>query len=183
MINEKNCTYLFVGNVTNGYANNADVDIDSMPAGSVVLVKTDQTTVKSEEVAITNSPTTLYQLINKLSDGTIVRSPQFTSGNVVTKGKAAYAQPTEQVSFLGYNGTSVTGLGTITLGESYIVGLWLNHTKGAYDHKGEVKHISAYATDTTQATVAKLLMESHLKNFSPVREQNPSILCDKNCTY
>lgn len=179
MINEKNCTYLYVGNVTNGYADNADVDIDSMPAGSVVLVKTDQTTVKSEEGAITSSPTTLYQLINKLSDGTIVRSPQFTSGNIAVKGKNAYVQSTEQVSFLGYNGTSVTGLGTIALGESYIVGLWLNHTKGAYDHKGEVKHISAYATDTTQATVAKLLMESHLKNFSPVREQNPSILCDR----
>lgn len=179
MINEKNCTYLFVGNVTNGYADNADVDIDTMPAGSVVLVKLDQTTVKSEEGAITSSPTTPYQLINKLTDGTIVRSPMFYSGNVVTKGKAAYAQPTEQVSFLGYNGTSVTGLGTITLGESYIVGLWLNHTKGAYDQKGEVKHISAYATDTTQATVAKNLMGSHLKNFSPIREQNPSILCDR----
>lgn len=179
MINEKNCTYLYVGNVTNGYADNADVDIDTMPAGSVVLVKLDQTTVKSEEGAITSSATTPYQLINKLSDGTVVRSPMFYSGNVVTKGKAAYAQPTEQVSFLGYNGTSVTGLGTITLGESYIVGLWLNHTKGAYDQKGEVKHISAYATDTTQATVAKNLMGSHLKNFSPIREQNPSILCDR----
>lgn len=179
MINEKNCTYLFVGNVTNGYADNADVNIDTMPAGSVVLVKLDQTTVKSEEGAITSSATTPYQLINKLTDGTIVRSPMFYSGNVVTKGKAAYAQPTEQVSFLGYNGTSVTGLGTIALGESYIVGLWLNHTKGAYDQKGEVKHISAYATDTLQATVAKNLMESHLKNFSPIREQNPSILCDR----
>jgi hypothetical protein len=70
-------------------------------------------------------------------------------------------------------------LGTITLGESYIVGLWLNHTKGAYDQKGEVKHISAYATDTTQATIAKQLMESHIKNFSPLREKYPSILCDR----
>lgn len=179
MINEKNCTYLYVGNVTNGYADNADVDIDSMPAGSVVLVKIDQTTVKSEEGAISSSPTTLYQLINKLSDGTIVRSPQFNYANVVSKGKLAYTMPTEQVSFIGYDGSTINGLGTITLGESYIIGLWLNHTKGAYDHKGEVKHISAYATDTTQATVAKLLMESHLKNFSPLREQNPSILCDR----
>ena len=177
MINEKNCTYLFVGNVTNGYADNADVDIDAMPAGSVVLVKLDQTTVKSEETAIAG--TTPFQIINKLSDGTIVRSPSFKLENWISAGKAAYAAPTEQVSFLGYNGTSVTGLGTITLGESYIVGLWLNHTKGTYDQKGEVKHISAYATDTTQATVAKLLMESHLKNFSPVREQNPSIICDR----
>lgn len=46
MINEKNTTYLFVGNVTNGFADDADVDIDLMPSGSVVLVKADQTTVK-----------------------------------------------------------------------------------------------------------------------------------------
>lgn len=177
MINEKNTTYLFVGNVTNGFADNADVDIDAQPAGSVVLVKTDQTTVKSEEGALVSG--TGYQLINKLTDGTIVRSPLFTSANIVTKGKNAYVAPSEQVSFLGYDGSTVTGLGTITLGDSYIVGLWLNHTKGMYDQKGEVKHISAYATDTTQATVAKLLMESHLKNFSPIREQNPSILCDR----
>ena len=177
MINEKNCTYLFVGNVTNGYADNADVDIATMPAGSVVLVKTDQTTVKSEEGALVSGTT--YQLINKLTDGTIIRSPQFTSSNIVTKGKAAYSGATEQVSFLGYDGTSVTGLGTITLGDSYIVGLWLNHTKGAYDQKGEVKHISAYATGTTQAAIAKQLMESHTKNFSPLREKYPSILCDR----
>ena len=177
MINEKNCTYLYVGNVTNGYADNADVDISTMPAGSIALVKTDQTTVKSEEGALVSGTT--YQLINKLTDGTIVRSPQFTSSNIVTKGKAAYSAPTEQVSFIGYNGTSVTGLGTITAGESYIIGLWLNHTKGAYDQKGEVKHISAYATGTTQAAIAKQLMESHAKNFSPLREKYPSILCDR----
>jgi hypothetical protein len=87
MINEKNTTYLFVGNVTNGFADNADVDIDLQPAGSVVLVKTDQTTIKSEEGALVSG--TGYQLINKLSDGTIVRSPMFTSANIVTKGKAA----------------------------------------------------------------------------------------------
>ena len=185
MINEKNCTYLYVGNVTNGYADNADVDIDSMPAGSVVLVKTDQTTVKSEEGAITSSPTTLYQLINKLSDGTIVRSPQFTSGDIAVKGKNAYVQSTEQVSYLGYDGATVNGLGTITLGNSYIVALWLNHTKNMYDHKGEVKHISAYATDTSQATVVDNLFDSFVKNFSPVREKYPSIVCERigNGTY
>ena len=177
MINENNCTYLFVGNVTNGYADNADVDISTMPAGSVVLVKLDQTTVKAEEGAIAG--TTPFQLINKLSDGTIVRSPEFRLENWVSAGKAVYAPPVEQVSYLGYDGTTVNGLGTITLGNSYIVGLWLNHTKGDYSQQGEVKHISAYATDTLQATIVKNLMESHLKNFSPIREKHPSIICDR----
>lgn len=98
------------------------------PAGSVVLVKTDQTTVKSEEGALVSG--TGYQLINKLSDGTIVRSPMFAVLILLLRVKATYTQPSEQVSFLGYDGSTVTGLGTITLGESYIVGLWLNHTKG-----------------------------------------------------
>lgn len=177
MINENNCTYLFVGNVTNGYADDADVDISTMPAGSVVLVKLDQTTVKAEKGAIAG--TTPFQLINKLSDGTIVRSPEFRLENWVSAGKAVYAPPVEQVSYLGYDGTTVKGLGTITAGNSYIVGLWLNHTKGAYSQQGEVKHISAYATDNLQSTVAKNLMESHLKNFSPIREKNPSIKCER----
>lgn len=174
---ESNLTYLMVGNVTNGYADNADVDLTTMPVDSIVLVKTTETTLKSEEGALVAGQE--YELVNKLSDGTIIRSPKFTSANLITKGKAAYVQPTEQVSFLGYDGTTINGLGTITLGNSYIVGLWLNHTKGTYDQKGEVKHISAYATDTLQATVVKNLMESHLKNFSSVREKYPSILCDR----
>lgn len=178
MINENNVTYLFVGNVTNGYNDTDSVNLDTMPAGSVALIKLDSATVNEFEAGALAAGVK-YQVVSKLSDGTITRSPEFTSTDIIYKTAAAYAAPTEQVSYLGYDGTTVNGLGTITLGDSYIVGLWLNHTKGAYSQQGEVKHISAYATDTLQATVAKNLMESHLKNFSPIREKNPSIKCER----
>lgn len=178
MITEKNATYLYVANVTTGISDGGTIDVTTLPAGAVVVGKVSGgNLVAVESTALSANET--YQIINKLSDGTVLRSPMFKGSDVISKSYLAYTAPQEQVSYLGYNGSSITGLGTITIGTNYIIGLWLNHTKGLYDLKGEVKHISAYATDNTQATVAKLLMESHLKNFSPVREQNPSILCDR----
>ncbi len=178
MITEKNVTYLYVANVTTGISNGGTIDVTTLPAGAVVVGKVSSGNLVAVESAALSANET-YQIINKLSDGTVLRSPMFKGSDVISKSYLAYAAPQEQVSYLGYNDSSITGLGTITAGTNYIIGLWLNHTKGLYDLKGEVKHISAYATGTTQATVAKLLMESHLKNFSPVREQNPSILCDR----
>ena len=178
MITEKNATYLYVANVTTGISNGGTIDVTTLPAGAVVVGKVSGGNLVAVESAALSANGT-YQIINKLSDGTVLRSPMFKGSDVISKSYLAYAAPQEQVSYLGYDGSSITGLGTITTGTNYIIGLWLNHTKGLYDLKGEVKHISAYATDNTQPTVAKLLMESHLKNFSPVREQNPSILCDR----
>ena len=39
MINDKNVTYTFVGNVTNGYADGDTANLDTMPAGSIALLK------------------------------------------------------------------------------------------------------------------------------------------------
>lgn len=177
MITEKNVTYLYVANVTTGLADGASIDLETLPAGSVVVANVSTGLPLAEESAI--STTGVYEIINKLSDGTITRSPRFRGSDIVSKGYAAYTPPVEQVSYLGYDGTAIGGLGTIVAGTSYIIGIWLNHTKGMYDLKGEVKHISALAKTTAQADLVKSLMESHLKNFSPIREQYPSILCDR----
>lgn len=172
---EKNVTYVFVGNVTNGYADAATANLDTMPAGSIALLMVASNEV--EEGALVAGQ--MYEIINKLSDGTILRSPAFTSADLVTTNDLAYAQPSQQVSFLGYDGTTINGLGTITLGDSYTVSLSLAYTAGEYSQQPEIKTISAYATDTLQATVAKNLFESHLLNFGPIRQKNPSILCDR----
>ena len=172
---EKNVTYTFVGNVTNGYADAATADLDTMPAGSIALLMVASNEV--EEGALVAGQ--MYEIVNKLSDGTILRSPAFTSADLVATNAAAYVQPSQQVSFLGYDGTTINGLGTITLGDSYTVSLSLAYTAGEYSQQPEIKTISAYATDTLQATVAKNLFESHLLNFGPIRQKNPSILCDR----
>lgn len=175
MINDKNVTYTFVGNVTNGYADAATANLDTMPAGSIALLKVASNEVEEEALVAGQ----VYEVINKLSDGTILRSPAFTSADLVYANANAYTQPSQQVSFLGYDGTTVNGLGTITLGDSYSVQLSLSYTAGAIAQQNLMKSISAYATDTLQATVAKNLFETHYRQFGPLHEPFRAILCDR----
>jgi hypothetical protein len=175
MINDKNVTYTFVGNVTNGYADGDIANLDTMPAGSIALLKAASNEV--EEGALVDGQA--YEVVNKLSDGTILRSPAFTSADLVYANANAYAQPSQQVSFLGYDGTTINGLGTITLGDSYSVQLSLSYTAGAIAQQNLMKSISAYATDTSQATVAKNLFETHYRQFGPLHEPFRAILCDR----
>ena len=180
MINEKNATYLYVGNVTNGFSDaNTAVDLDALPAGSVTVVRVGSAATGDVHDYQAISASYESQVINKLSDGTIVKSPIFKTTDIVSAAKSTYTQPTEQVSFLGYDGSTVTGLGTITLNDSYTVGLWLNHTTNVISQSPLVKHICAYATGTTQAALAKSLMESHVANFSALREKTPTIRCER----
>ena len=175
MINDRNVTYTFVGNVTNGYADDATANLDTMPAGSIALLKVASN--KVEEEALVDGQA--YEVVNKLSDGTILRSPAFTSADLVYANAEAYAQPSQQVSFIGYDGTTINGLGTITLGDSYSVQLSLSYTAGAIAQQNLMKSISAYATDTSQATVAKNLFETHYRQFGPLHEPFRAILCDR----
>ena len=175
MINDKNVTYLYVGNVTNGYDNAATANLDTMPAGSIALLQVASNVVKEDALVAGQ----VYEVVNKLSDGTILRSPAFTSADLVYANAEAYSQPSQQVSFLGYDGTTVNGLGTITLGDGYSVQLSLSYTAGAISQQNLMKSISAYATDTLQATVAKNLFKNHYKQFSPLHEPFRAILCDR----
>ena len=142
MINDKNVTYAFVGNVTNGYADAATANLDTMPAGSIALLKVASNEV--EEGALVAGQ--VYEIVNKLSDGTILRSPAFTSADLVYANAAAYAQPSQQVSFLGYDGTTVNGLGTITTGDSYTVSLSLTYTAGEYSQARAIFTASSTST-------------------------------------
>jgi len=175
MINDKNVTYTFVGNVTNGYADGDIANLDTMPAGSIALLEVASNVV--EEGALVAGQ--VYEVVNKLSDGTILRSPAFTSADLVYANANAYAQPSQQVSFLGYDGTTINGLGTITLGDSYSVQLSLSYTAGAIAQQNLIKSISAYATDKLQATVVKNLFETHYRQFGPLHEPFRAILCDR----
>ena len=175
MINDKNVTYTFVGNVTNGYADAATANLDTMPAGSIALLKVASNEVEEEALVAGQ----VYEVVNKLSDGTILRSPAFTSADLVYANANAYTQPSQQVSFLGYDGTTINGLGTITLGDGYSVQLSLSYTAGAIAQQNLMKSISAYATDTLQATVVKNLFETHYRQFGPLHEPFRAILCDR----
>ena len=78
MINEKNVTYLYVGNVTNGIADNTELTpavIDALPAGSVVIAEytagalTSGNPTSKEGEAIAAGGT--YEIISKRGDGKV----------------------------------------------------------------------------------------------------------------
>lgn len=174
-MNQIGASYLLIGNVTNGYADNAAYVPDAQPLGSVVLVKED--TKVTEEGALVAG--TIYQLVNRLADGTIKRSPSFTSADIVSKGKQAYALSNEQVSFFGKDASAVVGFGTLTTGTTYNLNFWLNHTRNTLNNTPEIKTVHYIATSTSQATMAKGFQDAFLRTFSTLREPNKVILCDR----
>jgi len=174
-INQIGASYLMIGNITNGYADNAAYVPDAQPLGSVVLVKED--TKVTEEGALVAG--TVYQLVNRLADGTIKRSPTFTSANIISKGKQAYTQSTEQVSFFGKDASAVVGFGTPITGATYSLNFWLSHTATTLNNTPEIKTVHYIATSTSQATMAKGFQDAFLRTFSTMREPNKVILCDR----
>ena len=99
---EKSKTMLFVCNVTNGYNDGGTCNPSTLPAGSGAFVKVPSLEV--EEGALVSG--LKYRFIHKDSNGIIRYSPIFTSANVKNATLASYAARTEQVTYVGYNGSS-----------------------------------------------------------------------------
>lgn len=95
---EGNASYLYVANVASGVADAGDPS--GIAAGSAVFVKEDGTIEKGANT------TDKLRIAKKLADGSMIYSPfidMSTRRNVVGK---SYVAPSQQVSYLGYNGTS-----------------------------------------------------------------------------
>ena len=174
MINEKNATYFYVGNVANGIADEAA--FEGMAAGSIAVVRALDNL--NEESAI--SGTTPVRIVQKKADGRYVFSPVFNYGQIQYKVKQDYVGNTQQVSFWGYDGTSnITGLGTIVSGSTYVLHVVLNHSRNTYNNAPEIKTVPYKALSTSQADLAKGLQESFIRQFSTLREPNPVIKCER----
>jgi len=167
---EEAVTYQFIGNVTNG-ATDGDA-ITTIAAGSVALAKVTDDTV--EETNVSTSTTVWYQVVQKLADGTYVRSPKFKPGNCTISG-TSYAAATEQISYWGYNGTS-GDLGTITSGNVYTLSVLLKQTAPTANNTPMIKTIPWQATAATQYNVANGLATIFRKVFK--REPYPMIKCE-----
>jgi len=163
---EEAVTYQFIGNVTNG-ASDGDA-ATTMAAGSAALVKVDDDTVEETDVS---ASTAMYQVVQKLADGTYIRSPKFAPGNSTISG-ASYVAATEQLSYWGYNGTA-GDLGTITSGNTYILSVLLRQTAPMANNTPLIKTIPWKATAGTQYNVANGLATIWKKTFR--REPYPMI--------
>lgn len=176
MINEKNATYFFVGNVANGIADEATYT--GMAKGSIAVVRALDN--KNEETALAGTPTVPVRIVQKKTDGSYVFSPIFTYGDILAKESENFAANTQQVSYFGYDGTSnTTGFGTIVAGDTYTLSIILNHSRNTYNNAPEIKTVPFRAITTSQADMAKGLQESFIRQFSTLREPNPVIRCER----
>lgn len=167
--------HLFVHNVASGLSDTNTLVPDALPLGSAVLVKTDDKTVEWGAVAAN----TEYQVVARALDGTIRRSPAFTTADILSKTTQTYTLSTEQVKFFGYDGSAVVGFGTPVTGSTYSLAFWLKHTANTLNNTPEVKTVHYIATGTTQSAMAKGFQDSFLRTFSTMREPNKVILCDR----
>lgn len=140
---EDSNTKVFVCNVTNGNA----ASFAALPSQSAVFFTEPQTFT---EGAITTTKTTLAY---KNTKGVLSFVRGLLAANIKNGGYAAYSARVEQVSYLGYNGTS----GSLDAANStyYGIRVTLNHTFGMFNNS-PLMLTFPYKTDAsaTQSEVA-----------------------------
>ena len=156
-------TTVFVGNVAPGTSYNTGAS--GITDASVAVVTEAGAVVTGALVSGTK-----YRIINS-KNGTMKYSPVFDGGQISIAQKNAYSAPTEEVWYVGYNGTSgnLDG-GTITSGVLY--GLRVEFTNFSQYAKGDLIKSSYFKTTTTsEADLAAGLHAAAAKTFRPARGQ------------
>lgn len=180
---EKNSTYLYIGNVTNGFTDaNQTVDYTTLPAGSLALMDATGLPV-CEEDALESAKK--YCIVAKTANGEIRKSPAFTKEDILSSNLVNYLAPAQQVSYLGYNGTTVSGLGTtFVLGDSYRLLFQVNQTQSVCNTTPELFSVPYYATDTTEITAVNGFYDSFYRVIAR-KPYKDYIKCDRiaNGTY
>jgi hypothetical protein len=155
---EDSRTKVFVCNVTNA-AGAADIELLPSQSGSFYV---DPETQKED--AIATVPT---RFVYRNTAGVLSFTPYFTTANIRNAGCKAYAARTEQITYLGYNGTS----GSLDAANSTYYGLKiiLNHTFGMLNNSPIILTVP-YKTDATAtqyelanglATIARAVLARH----------------------
>jgi hypothetical protein len=139
---EDSQTLLYVCTITNGLADNAAYTDATHPAGSGVFVNLDNMTV--EEAALTAA--TNYRFYYKNAAGVLQMSPRFTTATLKNAFAVENEARVEQVTYLGYNGTS--GSMDATNNTYYGLQLILNHTFGMLNNSPLILTIP-YKSDAT----------------------------------
>jgi len=98
-------------------------------------------------------------------DGNIVESPLYEYDLIKTKTAAVYAAGAEQLTYIGYNGT--TGSITATNSDIYTIRVLRNDWSKTWGEHGFFKFAASYESDAsaTQAEVADALVANMAKNF------------------
>jgi len=98
------------------------------------------------------------------TNGVLQKSPVFDGGTIANAVSKDYAALTEQVSYLGYNGTS----GSLDAANAtyYSLGIVLNHTFGLLNNSPLIKTVPFKSTAATQSNIAAGLANAGTSAFS-----------------
>lgn len=169
MITEKNVTYQYIANATNGATDTVTLAKD-IAVNSLALVRSSTGAVQESNMS---AQTDKFYIVNKLADGTLLKSPEFYMPKATITSQV-YVAPAEQVSYWGYNAsTGVGGLGTITSGNVYALHVELITTAPSVNNSAEIKTVVHKATAATEYNVANGLLTNFYKTFA--REAYPMI--------
>lgn len=166
-------TTVFIGNVAPG---------TSYTAGSC----TEATVAIIDEYgsAITgalSSTSNRVRVINK-KNGTMKYSPFFSYANIITKSKKAYSAATEQLTYLGYNGTSgsLDGSASPSVSSSKTYCLEVELTNFAqYSKSPFIFTVPYYTTSTSQTDLFSGLQKGLIEKLKKMVPQPivPEIVC------
>lgn len=148
---EKNASYLYVGNAASTAADTAA--ISTIAVGSVAFCTEDGKVEKS--AAVTSGKLRVAQ---KLADGTMIFSPEFDMSKIKNIVGKSYVAPTQQISYLGYNGSA--GAMDATAGADFVLHVQWNNTQGMYSNKPIIFSSAYHTTAASQSELSFGLIES-----------------------
>jgi len=171
---EKSLTDVFVANVSAGGATTTA----DLPAGAVGVQDASGALVTTLVAA-----TTPVRIVSKSNTGVLSFSEFFTPSDIVTKISATYSAPVEQVSYLGWNGT--TGNLDAVASQGYVLRIILDYTQRNIGTAPAIKSLGAYTVNASAQELATNLFDTFASEFGIGRLAAGSIVADRvgNGTY
>jgi hypothetical protein len=145
---ENSASFLAVANAAAG-----TTSIAAMPNRSFAIVN-DAGTIQTGAIV---ASTSTYRVVLKTALGKLIYSPHFVGTKISFKDYTAYAPHIEQVSFLGYNGS--TGAMDATAGQTFTLRIFLEWTKSILNNSALILDVPVYTTDATQKTLVDGLFD------------------------
>jgi hypothetical protein len=166
---------LVAGNVGRTASASTDPNSANYLADGEVVIVSSAGTVLSKTAALAEDTVRIAQR----SGDQIFYSPMITGKNVSSYKGSAYSSDLEQISYLGWNGTS-GAIDEITSND-YLVRIIRQDTQATYLNK-EMLKFGAYRSlaSTSEEAIAKGLTESLIANFS--REPEQEIKFERVCS-
>lgn len=166
MYTQKNVNYLVIG----GTANKETTlnTISAMNTGEIGIFTPEG--VRITEATAATSAAAEFEIVAKLADGTIQKSPKYKKADIVKAVVKAYTAGTVQTDYIGYNGT--TGSIDVINSNLYKIHIQVQELLKANSDGRKMKY-GAYesSSSATQAEIASGLLKSLINNFSREAEK------------